>query len=77
MKIIVVVKEPDVRRFLTESAALKKQGDRNNINAVLQVSVQANKNLYGKIRRDDKMSPALEELMQDVIDERVEERVAH
>ncbi len=68
-------KEADVRRFLTESAALKKQGDRHNIDAVLQVSVQANGDLYGKIRRDDNMSPAFEELMQDVIEEKVEERV--
>ena len=66
-------REEDVRRFLTESAALKKQGDRNNINAILQVSVQANEDLYGKIRRDDDMSAALENLMKDVIEERVEE----
>ena len=68
-------KEADVRRFLTESATLKKQGDRHNIDAVLQVSVQANGELYGKIRRDDSMCPAFEELMQDVIEEKVEERV--
>ncbi len=66
-------KEQDVRKFLMESAALTKQGDKANADAVFQVSIQANLELYAKIRRDDFMCKAMEDLMQDVIEKRVQE----
>ena len=39
--------------------------DRQNVKAVLQVSVKANDELYREIRRDANMCDALRELMKD------------
>ena len=44
-------KEADVRQFLKEAKLAKEPGDIQNVDAVLQVSVSANKKLYQKIRR--------------------------
>ena len=41
----------DVRRFLEEISALKTPGDRNNADAVLQVSISANRSLYDDLRK--------------------------
>ena len=41
--------EMDVKTFLMETERLKEPGDRNNANAVLQVSIAANEELYQKI----------------------------
>ena len=65
----------DIRRFLEESSALAAPGDRNNADAVLQVSISANRSLYDDLRKEDIMCEALEDLMKDVIEERVNEAV--
>ncbi|MCI9621708.1 MAG: hypothetical protein HFG85_17695 [Dorea sp.] len=45
---------------------MSEPGDRNNVDAVLQVSVSANKEIYEAIRRCDKvMCEALRELMKE------------
>ena len=52
--------------------AAKRQtdpGDRNNIEAVLQVSIAANQGLYDEIRRNSVMCDALRELMREEIEE--------
>ena len=59
--------EEDVRRFLLEALGETEQGDRANIDAILQVSVSANLALYEQIRRNDTMCQALRELMKDEI----------
>ena len=65
----------DINAFLQDARLAKEPGDLENIVAVLQVSVSANKNLYKEVREeDDKMCQALEELMQDVIEEKMNER---
>ena len=66
--------EADVRNFLQEARIAVEPGDLRNIDAVLQVSVSANEALYNMVREDKIMCQALENLMQDVIEERVEER---
>ena len=70
----------DVRKFLLEISNLKTPGERNNADAVLQVSISANRGLYDDLRRENFMCEALEDLMKDVIEERVsqaiEERVS-
>lgn len=48
-------KEDDVRRFLEESLMLVNQGDRENADAVFEVSIAANSALYEKIRSDEVM----------------------
>jgi hypothetical protein len=65
------VKEEDIRRFLTESETLLTPGDRNNIDAVLQVSVPANHAVYEKVKEDLYMCEALRELMKDEIEAEV------
>ena len=60
------VKEEDVRAFVKEAIQISEPGDRNNVDAVLQVSVSANKEVYAAIRRCDKvMCEALRELMKE------------
>ncbi len=63
-------KKEDVVNFLEVSLNAKDQGDRENIDAILQVSVDANQGLYSVIREDKKMCAALEGLMADVIEEK-------
>ena len=60
------VKEEDVRAFVERAAQMSEPGDINNVDAVLQVSVSANKEIYEAIRRCDKvMCEALRELMKE------------
>ncbi len=49
-------------------------GDRNNVDAVLQASVSANRRLYERIRRyNEIMCDALKELMKEDFDEKKQE----
>ena len=41
----------DVERFLRYARLLSNQGDRNNVDVVLQASVSANFELYEEVRR--------------------------
>ena len=68
------VKEEDVRVFIREAVQMSEPGDRNNVDAVLQVSVSANKEIYEAIRRCDKvMCDALKELMKEDFEETKQE----
>jgi hypothetical protein len=62
-------KEVDIRNFLEETSQLIEPGDRNNIDAVLQVSTLANKAVYQSVKEDFMACEALRELMKDEIDE--------
>jgi hypothetical protein len=66
------VEEEDVRRFLAETSILTTPGDKQNMDAVLQVSISANKLIYEKVKEDLLMCEALEQLMQKEINEKVE-----
>ena len=69
-------KEDDIRAFLQDTKQAKDPADYQNIDAVLQVSVSENEELFRRIREDDKMCQALEELMKDKIaEERADERI--
>lgn len=59
------------RKFVDETTNYKSQGDRENIDAVLQISVKANQTVYNRIWREETMCQALRELMKDQIDEAV------
>ncbi len=53
-------------KFISIAKAQKSEADKNNVDAVLQVSVNVNRQLYDDIkRRDPKMCEALKELMKD------------
>ena len=67
--------EEDVRGFIEEASRLTEPGDRSNADAVMQISVSANRVLYEKIRRcNPVMCEALRELMKDEIEREIEER---
>lgn len=68
-------KEEDIKYFLMEISGLKKKADKENADAVLQVSISANEKIYEEIRRNETMCQALEKLMEDVIEEKVEKKV--
>ena len=64
------VNEDDAKRFVSTSSTYTNQGDKNNADALLYISIEANKKVYYQIREEDKMrNEALRELMSDVIEE--------
>ena len=66
-------KEEDLLAFAEISRALTDKNDRENADAVLQVSVSANKAVYDEMkRRYPEMCEALRELMRPEIDEEIE-----
>ena len=68
------VREEDVRAFVEKAVQMSEPGDRNNVDAVLQVSVSANKEIFEAIRRCDKvMCEALRELMKEDLEQREQE----
>jgi hypothetical protein len=68
------VQREDIQNFLTDSEQLTEQGDRGNIDALLQVSVAANTSAYDEIRKESRhMCKAIEELFKDEIDKKVME----
>ena len=68
--------EDDVRTFLQEAEQAKEPGELNDIDAVLQVSVSENAELFDKIRRDERMCQALKELMkEEIAEERADEKL--
>jgi hypothetical protein len=67
--------EDDARRFLGETESFNTQGDKENAEAILQVSVSANRELYKKLKEEYIMCQALQELMKDEIDEKINESV--
>lgn len=69
------VTEEDVRAFVREASRLTEPGDKNNVDAVMQASVAANRAFYEEIRRCDPfMCEALRELMKDEIESEIVER---
>ena len=63
------VREEDARAFLQETQNLKEPGDRANAEAVLRISIAANRRLYEEIRREAGVYDALRDLMKEEIDE--------
>ena len=59
----------DVEALIEAAKRQTDPGDRNNIEAVLQVSIAANQGLYDEIRRNSVMCDALRELMREEIEE--------
>lgn len=58
--------EEDAELFITMASKFTKQGDRHNADALLQVSVSANRKVFERVKRKDPiMCEALKELMKD------------
>lgn len=68
--------EEDAARFIEMASKFTEPGDRHNADALLQVSISANKEVYENMkRRDPLMCQALKELMKDeIMEERQDER---
>lgn len=67
----------DIRNFLRYSKLIKDPGERNNIGAILAVSIKANSTAYEEIKKEaDDMSDALRELMKDEIQEELDKKEA-
>ena len=67
--------ESDVRKFVNEARTFRKPGDRNDADAVLQVSTIANHQLYDRMKKENDMCQALKELLKDEIaEEKAESR---
>ena len=62
-------KKEDVEEFLRKAEEMNTPRDRQNVEAVLQVSVKANDELYREIRRDANMCDALRELMKEDLED--------
>ena len=66
--------EEDIRGFVEDAQKLTRQGDRANVDAILQVSISANHGLYDEMRRrSPDMCEAMRRLMRDEIEAEVRE----
>ena len=59
----------DIQRFTELASAFTEPGDKEKADAVLPVSVAANRKNYDKVRRTSDMCEALRELMKEEIEE--------
>ena len=59
----------DIQRFTELASAFTEPGDKEKADAILQVSVAANRKNYDKVRRTSDMCEALRELMKEEIEE--------
>ncbi len=64
------VKAEDVKNFLRKTNALTDPGDRQNIDAVMVVSLAANRRLFDEMREEMGMNAVLEDFYKDKLDER-------
>ncbi len=64
------VKAEDVKNFLRKTNALTDPGDRQNIDAVMEVSLAANRRLFDEMREEMGMNAVLEDFFKDKLDER-------
>jgi hypothetical protein len=69
--------EQQVRNILSEAEKMELPDDRTNMNAVMYVSMQANSDIYEKVRRNEAMYayPALIEFYGGLYKEKIEEEI--
>ncbi len=63
------VDEKDIETFLKDAEGYIGKSEKSDADAVLQVSMSANYELYEKVRRDNTMCEALRRLMRDEIED--------
>lgn len=69
------VEMQDAELFLEQIHYLESKNERSSIDSVLQVSVNANKQVYSLLRRQNEMCEALRELMKDEIEKELENKL--
>ena len=60
-------REEDIRQFIEETRGLSDADDKRNADAVYEVSMRANRELYERLGRDPEMCTAFKELFKDEI----------
>jgi len=70
------VTRQDAHNFITMAAGLKEKGDRDDADAIMQLVLIKNLELFESLRGDPTMCEALMELMKDEIDDVIEEKTA-
>lgn len=60
-------REEDIRQFIEETRRLSATDDKRNADAVYEVSMRANRELYERLGRDPEMCTAFKELFKDEI----------
>jgi len=60
-------REEDIRQFIEETRGLSAADDKRNADAVYEVSMRANRELYERLGRDPEMCTAFKELFKDEI----------
>ena len=68
--------EGEVRHFIKQVQKYKTPQDKNNADAVLEVSYLSNEDLYRRLGKENVMSEALAELMKDVLKDELDAREA-
>ena len=61
-------KQEDIERFLEEAKLATEPWEKADISSLLEVSVRANKELYRKMKEENVMGEAIQELFQEDID---------
>jgi len=62
--------EEDFQEFMEQASKFTSERERNNADAVLEVSIRANREVFQKYRRDREMGRYLDEMMKDKYEER-------
>ena len=62
--------ESEVRKFVYEAGSYSTPVDKHNADAVLQVSILSNEELYKRLREEEAMCVALNNLMRDELEAR-------
>ena len=65
--------EDDIRKFIEICGKLREQADKDMADTIIQISISNNKKTYERLKEENDMSRALEELMQDRITARTAE----
>ena len=65
--------EDDIRKFIEMCGELREQADKDMADTIIQISISNNKKTYERLKEENDMSRALEELMQDRITARTAE----
>lgn len=63
------VTEKDAKNFVEKASLMNEKDDRENADAILQISVSANKTIYDRVKEEDTMCDALRDLMKEEIEE--------
>ena len=68
--------EDDIRKFIEMCGELREQADKDRADTIIQISISNNKKTYERLKEENDMSQALEELMGDRLEKIMGDRMA-